>query len=458
MLIPFMLLEAQIFDKSKSFDVTKQKKMKNFTAKQEISFDSAVSWRHLLDMSVIKNSIELYKYNQNGLEILMEKYNFNYNSSNNIDTTYNKTETQYDEQNRVLSIIDFEGNNSNQFSPTRKYQYQYSETKPEIIELIYYADFETHELLLNSKQEYYMNGDLEDSIKFFDANDKYISKNIYYYGNWQAPDSIYYYTVDENSEHISAIDKWQYNSIGQQTEYINYGSTGIDLFPNIRIENIYNENNKIIKINNYNWNANQWELTSYTELLYQQNIITEISYYKEQLKGFIEISKIIIHLNENQDPDTVEYYNKENNQWVGFIKFTVEYDNQIHVDSVIAPNYYFSELCKVYVPLKFNTFFWANDQWEFTEEQQFYYNTFVPNSIKNIANEKLIIFPNPVSNFISINSPQNVKYEIYNINGQKLKTDSYNGSSINIEDLPTGAYILKINHLNYYTTNIFIKK
>lgn len=73
------------------------------------------------------------------------------------------------------------------------------------------------------------------------------------------------------------------------------------------------------------------------------------------------------------------------------------------------------------------------------------------------------IYPNPVSNIIYIDYPQNLlgaKYEIFNLNGQKmaegvLKEETI---SLNNKNMPAGEYILRIKKDGTMKTLSFIKK
>lgn len=72
------------------------------------------------------------------------------------------------------------------------------------------------------------------------------------------------------------------------------------------------------------------------------------------------------------------------------------------------------------------------------------------------------IFPNPASETIQINTDMILDkstVEIYSINGNLIKTKTLNNQSeINISDLPTGTYLMKINVDNKTLTEKFIKE
>ncbi|WP_299365437.1 family 16 glycosylhydrolase [Winogradskyella sp.] len=65
-------------------------------------------------------------------------------------------------------------------------------------------------------------------------------------------------------------------------------------------------------------------------------------------------------------------------------------------------------------------------------------------SIDEVFGEKFRIYPNPTSNYINIKTDEPIdRVELYNILGQ-LVVGNKNSKSINVEELKTGCYILKI--------------
>jgi hypothetical protein len=61
------------------------------------------------------------------------------------------------------------------------------------------------------------------------------------------------------------------------------------------------------------------------------------------------------------------------------------------------------------------------------------------------GNEKFEVFPNPATNMVTIRSKTHVQsVEIFNTVGEKLMQVN-SGHQINIEALPAGLYLLRIN-------------
>ena len=70
-------------------------------------------------------------------------------------------------------------------------------------------------------------------------------------------------------------------------------------------------------------------------------------------------------------------------------------------------------------------------------------------SVHELTNSTIRIYPNPATDFINIDVPENLKYQtnIYNLNG-RLISSSKNKSVIEIQTLPHGIYLIEITDLN----------
>jgi hypothetical protein len=80
-----------------------------------------------------------------------------------------------------------------------------------------------------------------------------------------------------------------------------------------------------------------------------------------------------------------------------------------------------------------------------------------------IKKETLKIYPNPATNYITIETPNNnynkIKTEIYSVDGKLLKTEqTENRERINIETLKTGIYVVKTTDGKNIYTNKLVKK
>ena len=75
----------------------------------------------------------------------------------------------------------------------------------------------------------------------------------------------------------------------------------------------------------------------------------------------------------------------------------------------------------------------------------------------------ITLYPNPASGVLNVQLGNNVSaegYTIYDVTGKQLTTGSLNGnlSSINIEALAAGSYLIKVNGANGQATKLFVKQ
>ena len=81
--------------------------------------------------------------------------------------------------------------------------------------------------------------------------------------------------------------------------------------------------------------------------------------------------------------------------------------------------------------------------------------------VDNIRNSKIEIYPNPVTGgILNFSNPENSekKVEIFNITGQKVLDIITSRSKIDVRNLRTGTYLIKINDDNSNTVSKFIVK
>lgn len=83
----------------------------------------------------------------------------------------------------------------------------------------------------------------------------------------------------------------------------------------------------------------------------------------------------------------------------------------------------------------------------------------LPNSVENVTDLGIKVYPNPVQDIININSEDAIeKAEIFNVSGQNVLSASFT-SQISVASLPAGYYILKVKLENgKAATHTFIKK
>ena len=111
-----------------------------------------------------------------------------------------------------------------------------------------------------------------------------------------------------------------------------------------------------------------------------------------------------------------------------------------------------------------NTIYSEQGEWEAFPENTFdgigsFTSTLSANNIKSFKDIKL--FPNPVDgNKLFISSTENIKVNIYNVLGKLIHKEnlSTGTNSINIKDLQSGIYVIKLNSGSKSTSRKFIKQ
>jgi uncharacterized repeat protein (TIGR01451 family) len=78
---------------------------------------------------------------------------------------------------------------------------------------------------------------------------------------------------------------------------------------------------------------------------------------------------------------------------------------------------------------------------------------------ENSSNAKIVAYPNPVNDYINFNSYEEViKVDIYDIAGRILSSNSVHDNKLNVSDLQSGNYILRIYTQNEITNTKIIKE
>jgi hypothetical protein len=74
------------------------------------------------------------------------------------------------------------------------------------------------------------------------------------------------------------------------------------------------------------------------------------------------------------------------------------------------------------------------------------------------TNSTFEIYPNPADNFLYISELNNFDCEIYDLNGKLIIKNRSNGNSIDISELNSGMFYLKVISNNFTFSRVFIKR
>ena len=80
--------------------------------------------------------------------------------------------------------------------------------------------------------------------------------------------------------------------------------------------------------------------------------------------------------------------------------------------------------------------------------------------VEDTSNDIISIYPNPATNYIYVNTEVNAQIDIFNIDGQLVKSINISSSKepINIQDLTAGNYLVRITTEKEVLSSRLIKK
>ncbi len=386
-----------------------------------------------------------FTYSSNGLSqtVIIESYNLQTN------TWVFDSKILNEKNDRGASIRDiyyYYDNNTNtweiSFGNSKKITYLNSTSAKTTEEIDSTFDFNTKTMRADFK-----------TTQVFDANDRAVDIKFYEEdfntGNLLLTyqDSIYY---DANGLPNLLIEK-EVDAAGNATDVLKY--TDIVWFN-------YNNNINIFENNEPNYTiyyklGSAWLLAGRSSTTYPDNNGSMISLQEVYNAGiYVPENRRTLLYNSNKDilEDTEESYDDVAGVWNYAYgnKYSATYDANNNKSEYITQN------------LNSNTKLFVNyDKKEFSEYVQ------VNTSISAIKKEDLIVYPNPV-----INNELNIKHKnqtnqaaivsIYDVNGKKLKEINLilngNNSSIQLDNIESGIYLVKFETNNETTYSKFIKE
>lgn len=99
------------------------------------------------------------------------------------------------------------------------------------------------------------------------------------------------------------------------------------------------------------------------------------------------------------------------------------------------------------------------DNGKFGSKATYMIDVAYPASVEDITMENTTIYPNPATDVININTTENVqRVEIFNMQGQLVKAETGDVTSISVKDLANGFYTLKLTTDNGTSMHKIVKK
>lgn len=314
---------------------------------------------------------------------------------------YYKREYSYDDNGNNTQIIQYGWiTEPNQWEAEEKYDYTYDDNGCKISETFYLWDPSISQWV-----------GMYLYVFFYEAGNN--TKRITY--SWNESNSQW----ETTEKH-----EYTYDANGNETQFIRYvWDPGISQWVNyVKGESSYDANGNIILYLGYMWDesTSQWEGFIKDEYTYDDN---------GNLEQYICYSR-----SSNTSP------------WCEMFKFVTTNDNNYSADDLILPN---DEYFKYKRLSTIRTHWHSNiNDWVNVLKQSYYYSEQILTDISDVEDEKIGLFPNPVSDNINFCFTGNVNiavFELYDTQGRKLLTKQIsNNDRLNLDFLNSGTYLYNI--------------
>ena len=157
-------------------------------------------------------------------------------------------------------------------------------------------------------------------------------------------------------------------------------------------------------------------------------------------------------VNNNPILEIYSEWDGTNTLWYLDSKYEYNYDLAYSSTEIILPPYYyfvpdFSEEISN-LPLNYINYDYTDTTWVINEKGTYYSSEQDVIGISDINANPINVYPNPVTNIISIDIENNYKqlsFELIDIVGKAVITQKVSGlNNINISELPTGLYFYRL--------------
>jgi hypothetical protein len=385
------------------------------------------------------NKLILYtkqEYNEsNGVWVEKTKDEYKYNSNNQLITILSMSYVNEIWKNRKMIIYNYDYNNN----LTHELYQEYRENNW-VNDCQYLYTYDSNNNLLTETQQNWSDDILVDVLRYtytYDErgnqktylyeiylNNKWKIENykeytynetnhliIYLTKQWDDYENVFVddwcttYTYDENYNVISKEGKAYYNNIWYNSEFETF---------------TYNINNMLSTYQQSYWMMGDWEVMLIRDYIYDErnNLIDNIEqlYYGSGLRNE---KRYTYKYDENNNGVCGQYFRFNNNWYNDIAIINISYNS----DQSIFYGEYYTYLLEIS-----------------------YTKTPKPAGIEEVgqSTQEIAIYPNPSKDYINI-SVENDEIEnvqIYNLTGKLVKQEKSN--KININDLPVGMYIIKV--------------
>lgn len=385
---------------------------------------------------------------------------------------YFKIEFAYDANENVKTMVLFQWDNSNWSLPITKIEYTY-DSNGNLINETTFLFVGVDVWIENIKYEYiYENNILMMTAAFYSDGIQWVNdwKDEYTYVNGNMILEIGSYWDTFTSQWYEYA-KYEYSYMDNNlTEEISYVC---NTYPCQWVENekwVFNYDGVLIQEILSEWNGMQWvnkEKYDYTRTF--QLIIEVGSIWDTNTSMWVNDYRDEYSTDANLNLTVVIYKIWVTNlgEWVINFKDEYIYDYNYWRDDLIVPFELLFDLDEAELPffnnmlIGYNGYEYVNDSYSDFDQMRFYYSNY--NNSLNTEDEILAgsinIYPNPVSDVLTINSEIPLtNVEIFSVLGEKVKEMNSDFKSLSMDNLSTGIYHVRIRSENGVTNRKIVKK
>jgi hypothetical protein len=246
------------------------------------------------------------------------------------------------------------------------------------------------------------------------------------------------------------------------------------------------ENNILIELRNYQMYGTEWVLANKTDFTYSGGLLTEEISTSDEKNSF----RKIYQYDEFENLIDESAYNWSDDRWIGRMRVTSVWD---HMGNLVEACYFFDwdddtdtwipEMKYAYKldldvrleelilpqlftfwnhkPIEFTIFNWEDGEWHENHVFNFNYEDLNVSSIFPTPKPLVVIFPNPVSDVLTLQMEMKMMsiFELYDLQGRKLHSEKFNDDiSISLDHLKAGVYIYRISQGTETSTGKITKK
>ncbi len=265
----------------------------------------------------------------------------------------------------------------------------------------------------------------------------------------------------------------------------------------------YLSGGEISSLTNYSWNDSiqQWQLSSKVDYSYNAGRITlsqtqlrdssgsswqpyltrtyrhnsagyvrgyTVAAYRPNTASWDSTFKAEYDYDQNFNPIEERYlpYNPSTQSFVNFFGYRYQYDTNVLFDDLLAParDQFVPDYRDLIhnQPISYQPLDWSQSQsqWEVTDSVTYHYSQ-QPVNLNEVMLEELSSYPNPASDKLSFDLPQEAEIiiEVFNILGQKVMQARLSSQrSLDIGHLKPGSYTLRLHSGEQWYATTLLKK